>query len=166
MVRQFHAIVAALIVAMGLVAVPAQAQKHTRSNIVTTAANAGSFKTLIAAAKAAGLAGVLSRRRGLTVFAPTDAAFARLGRRTLRSLLRPENRGKLRAILLYHVVGQRVPSRAIPRGRTHVRTLNGRAVSVRNRHGRIRVNNARVINADVRASNGVIHVINRVLIPR
>jgi len=143
---------------------PAPAEAR-RGNIVQTAAGAGQFKTLIKAAKAAGLAGVLSRRRGLTVFAPTDAAFAKLGKRTLRNLLRPRNRHKLRRILLYHVLGKRVPSRAIHPGRTRVRTLARRRVTIRRSRRGIRVNRARVVAADVRASNGVIHVINRVLLP-
>lgn len=156
----FVALVAA-VVALGA-ATPGQARGK---NIVEVAASTGQFNTLIAAAKAAGLAGALSRRHGITVFAPTDAAFAKLGKKTLRSLLKPRNRGKLRKILLYHVLGQRVPARKIPHGRTHVKTLAGRAVAVRKRGHRVRVNHARVIKADVRASNGVIHVINRVLIP-
>lgn len=145
-----------------LAAIAATAQAH--SNIVRTAQKAGSFNTLIAAAKAAGLAGVLANRHGLTVFEPTDAAFAKLPKGTVENLLKPRNRGKLRQILLYHVVGRRLPASKIPHGRTHVWTLAGKAVAVRKRRG-VRVNRAHVVKADVRASNGVIHVINRVLIP-
>ncbi|MEO1719063.1 MAG: fasciclin domain-containing protein, partial [Pseudomonadota bacterium] len=143
----------------------APAQAHHTNNIVKTAAKAGQFKTLIAAAKAAGLAGVLSRKHNLTVFAPTDAAFARLGKKTLRSLLKPRNRHKLRRILLYHVLGQRVPAGKIAPGRSRVKTLAGKRVTLRKSRKGVRVNRARVIAPNVRASNGIIHVINRVLIP-
>ena len=158
-------IVSALLAALIMFAF-APVSADARSNIVRTAQKAGQFKTLIAAAKAAGLAGVLSRKHGLTVFAPTDAAFAKLGKRTLRDLLKPRNRAKLRKILLYHVVGSRIPSRKIRAGRTHVKTLAGQSVRVRRNRKGIRVNRSRVIAADVRARNGIIHAINRVLIPR
>ncbi len=134
-------------------------------SIVGVAQDAGQFNTLIAAAKAAGLAGVLSGPGNYTVFAPTDAAFAKLPKGTVESLLKPQNKHKLRALLKYHVIGKRILAKDIPVGRTHVRTLNGKAVSVR-KHGGVGVNNARVTSADVLASNGVIHVVNRVLIPR
>ena len=162
----FTALVVAAATVAATTAAPSSALAHKTNNVVATAAKAGQFNTLIAAAKAAGLANVLATKRNITVFAPTDAAFARLGKRTLRDLLKPRNRAKLRKILLYHVVGTRVPSSAIPRGRTRVNTLAGQRVSVRRSGHRIRVNRARVIGADVRASNGVIHVINRVLLPR
>jgi uncharacterized surface protein with fasciclin (FAS1) repeats len=134
------------------------------ANIVETAKSAGQFNTLIAAAKAAGLAGPLSSGGPYTVFAPTDAAFAKLPAGTVETLLRPKNRSKLAALLKYHVVAGRIRAKDIAPGRSHVKTLKGQALSVR-KHGGVRVNNARVVAADVRASNGVIHVINRVLIP-
>ncbi|MEO1794333.1 MAG: fasciclin domain-containing protein, partial [Pseudomonadota bacterium] len=86
--------------ALGLAISFAPQSAEARSNIVRTAAKAGQFKTLIAAAKAAGLAGTLASAKGITVFAPTDAAFAKLGKKTIRNLLKPRNRGKLRKILL------------------------------------------------------------------
>jgi uncharacterized surface protein with fasciclin (FAS1) repeats len=134
-------------------------------NVVQEAAKAGNFTTLIAAAKAAGLVATLSNTKGITVFAPTDAAFARLPAGTVESLLKPKNRGKLRAILAYHVVGKRIAAKDVPRRRTHVATLNGKAIGVRRSVFGVRVNGARVIAADVNASNGVIHVIDRVLLP-
>lgn len=134
-------------------------------SIAGVAQDAGQFNTLLTAAKAAGLADVLSSPGHYTVFAPTDAAFAKLPKGTVESLLKPENKGKLRALLKYHVVGKRILAKDIPQGRTHVRTLNGRFVSVR-KHGGVGVNNATVTSADVLASNGVIHVVNRVLLPR
>ena len=160
------AVAALAIAATVLLGAPDADAHKPRKNVVATAAAAGQFNTLLAAAKAAGLADVLATKRNITVFAPTDAAFARLGKNTINDLLKPRNRNKLRQILLYHVVGARVPSRNIPRGRTHVATLAGKPVAVHRSRSRITVNNARVIGADVRASNGVIHVINRVLIPR
>lgn len=142
----------------------ASAVTASAANLVETAKAAGKFNTLIAAAKAAGLAGPLSNGGPFTVFAPTDAAFAKLPAGTVATLLKPQNKGKLAALLKYHVVPGRVLARNIAPGRSHVKTLNGTSLVVR-KHNGVRVNNARVIAADVRASNGVIHVINRVLIP-
>jgi uncharacterized surface protein with fasciclin (FAS1) repeats len=137
---------------------------HARS-IAEVAASTGQFNTLLAAAKAAGLAGALSRPGHYTVFAPTDAAFAKLPAGTVQSLLKPQNKRKLQALLKYHVVGRKIRASQIPFGRTHVGTLNGQSLSVR-KHGGVRVNQSNVVTADVRASNGVIHVIDKVLIPR
>jgi uncharacterized surface protein with fasciclin (FAS1) repeats len=136
------------------------------ANVVETAASTGQFKTLIAAAKAAGLADALATKQGITVFAPTDAAFARLPKGTVASLLQPENKAKLQAILLYHVLPSEVRAGDVPTQRTKVETLDkGEAVPVC-RHGKtVRVDEARVVKADVSADNGVIHVIDRVLIP-
>ncbi|MGF1649249.1 MAG: fasciclin domain-containing protein [Hyphomicrobiaceae bacterium] len=149
-----------------LIALTPQSATAQHKNIVETAAAAGQFKTLIAAAQAAGLAGVLASRRNLTVFAPTDAAFAKLGKAAIADLLKPRNRATLRRILLYHVLGRRILAAQIPAGRTHVRTLAGPAIAVRKSHGRVRINRSNVVATDIRASNGVIHVIDRVLIPR
>lgn len=138
------------------------------ANIVQTAASTGKFNTLIAAAKAAGLAGALSHTKGITVFAPTDAAFAKLPKGTVASLLLPKNKHKLAAILKYHVVPSRISSKQVPHRSTHVKTLKTRGdttLRVRKRFGRVRVDNARVIKADIHASNGIIHVINKVLLP-
>ncbi len=149
----------------GLFLMAASAQA---ANIVETAASTGKFNTLIAAAKAAGLAGALSTGGPITVFAPTDAAFAKLPVGTVESLLLPKNKHKLAAILKYHVVSGRVFAADVPRHPTHVRTLKARgdkSIRVQRRGGRVTVDNARVIAADIRASNGVIHVINRVLLP-
>jgi uncharacterized surface protein with fasciclin (FAS1) repeats len=143
----------------------ASAVSASAANIVEVAQGAGQFNTLLTAAKAAGLAPVLSSKGPYTVFAPTDAAFARLPKGTVASLLKPENKHKLAAILKYHVVAGEIDSGDIKAGRTHVRTVNGRQVSVF-KHGGITVNGARVVSADVKASNGVIHVINRVLLPK
>ena len=138
------------------------------ANIVQTAASTGNFNTLLAAAKAAGLVGALSGHTKLTVFAPTDAAFAKLPAGTVESLLKPENKHQLANILKYHVVAGEVRAGDIPFGVNHVKTLKAhgdtdiRAV----RFGKyVKVDKARVIQADIQTSNGVIHVINRVMLP-
>jgi uncharacterized surface protein with fasciclin (FAS1) repeats len=143
----------------------ASAVSAQAANIVETAKGAGQFNTLLAAATAAGLAPTLSNGGPFTVFAPTDAAFARLPKGTVANLLKPQNKHKLAALLKYHVVSGEIKAGDIKLGRTHVRTLNGRQVSVF-KHGGVSVNGAKVVAADVDASNGVIHVINRVLIPK
>lgn len=134
-------------------------------NIVEVAQGAGQFNTLIAAAKAAGLAGALSAPGAKTVFAPTDAAFAKLPKGTVENLLKPANKAKLRAILSYHVVnGKTLLAKDIPAGATHVRALSGGQLTVK-KHSGVTVNGAKVVKADVKADNGVIHVIDKVLLP-
>jgi uncharacterized surface protein with fasciclin (FAS1) repeats len=138
------------------------------ANIVETAASTGKFNTLLAAAKAAGLVKALSGGGPITVFAPTDAAFANLPEGTVETLLKPENKSKLAAILKYHVVPGRILAKDIPSKATHVKTLKrGGDTTIRAiRSGkRVHIDNARVITADIKASNGVIHVINKVLLP-
>jgi uncharacterized surface protein with fasciclin (FAS1) repeats len=128
---------------------------------------AGQFNTLIAAVKAAGLVDALSGRGPFTVFAPTDAAFKKLPPATLKALLKPENRDKLRAILLYHVVGKAVTSDQVPAKPVQVPTLNPSAsLKVQMGKGFVHVNGIRVVKADIATDNGVIHVINSVLIPK
>jgi uncharacterized surface protein with fasciclin (FAS1) repeats len=139
------------------------------ANIVETAASAGTFKTLIAAAKAAGLAGALADGKNLTVFAPTDEAFAKLPKGTVESLLLPENKAKLAAILSYHVVGRELAAGDFPKGATHIRTIKkggDRSVAVKKSAGGVTVDGANVIKADIRADNGIIHVIDAVLLPK
>lgn len=123
------------------------------------------FSTLVTALKAAGLVGVLNEQGHYTVFAPTNEAFAALPKGTLASLLKSKNRGKLKAILLYHVLGKRVPAGAIPAGTINVATLNGKTIRVDKGYYGVRVNGSHVTTADVMASNGVIHVIDGVLLP-
>ncbi|MEN0041651.1 MAG: fasciclin domain-containing protein [Pseudomonadota bacterium] len=162
----FHNSIKATAAAL-LIAGSASITQVSAANIVQTAASTGQFNTLLAAAKAAGLAGALSSRH-VTVFAPTDAAFAKLPKGTVQDLLKPRNRHKLAAILKYHVIPGRVLAHDVPRRSTLVRTLKSAGdttVKVRRRFGRVRVDNARVVKADIKASNGVIHVINRVLLP-
>jgi uncharacterized surface protein with fasciclin (FAS1) repeats len=137
------------------------------ANVVETAASAGQFNTLLAAAKAAGLADALATKKDITVFAPTDKAFAKLPKGTVESLLKPENKDKLKAILLYHVVPKEVLAAEVPTKATAVPTLDGSETLTVRRHGKtVRVNTARVVKADVKADNGVIHVVDRVLLPK
>jgi uncharacterized surface protein with fasciclin (FAS1) repeats len=139
-------------------------QPTSQGDIVDVATAAGSFQTLLAAATAAGLVDTLKSPGPFTVFAPTNAAFAALPAGTVESLLRPENREQLRAILLYHVVPGRIAAADLAGKTAAPVTAQGAILAVDGRTG-VQVNDARVITADVAASNGVIHVIDRVLMP-
>jgi uncharacterized surface protein with fasciclin (FAS1) repeats len=132
------------------------------ATIVQTAVAAGQFKTLASLLKSAGLVGTLSGKGPYTVFAPTDAAFAKVPAATLAGLSR--DRAKLRAVLLYHVAKGKVTSKQVTMLRS-VKTLNGKSVRIRAAGGSVRVGAARIAKADVMASNGVIHAIDTVLIP-
>src|SRR5687767_13197047 len=136
------------------------------ADIVETAVAAGQFKTLAAALEAAGLIDALTGEGPFTVFAPTDEAFAKLPAGTVESLLKPENKEKLKAILLYHVVPGSVTAKQVMKlnGRT-VKTLEGTSVKVSTKHG-VMLDDARVTKTDIQASNGVIHVIDSVLVPK
>lgn len=134
------------------------------STIVETAKRAGSFRTLLKAAKEAGLVEALEDEGPMTIFAPTDAAFAKLGSSTIENLLLPENRQQLRAILLSHVVAGRVYADQLADG-MRAETFSGNHVTIRMSPNTIRVSGARVVDADIDASNGVIHVIDTVIVP-
>jgi len=131
--------------------------------IVAVAAGAGQFKTLVAAVKAAGLVDTLNGAGPFTVFAPTDEAFAKLPKGTVEDLLKPENKEKLTAILTYHVVAGKVMAADVTTG--SVKTVNGKEVAVKVDGGKVTVGDATVVKTDIPASNGVIHVIDTVLIP-
>lgn len=139
---------------------PAQAQ----ADIVDTAVAAGQFKTLAAALQAAGLVDTLKGPGPFTVFAPTDAAFAALPAGTVESLLKPENREQLTAILTYHVVPGRYPASRVA-GIDSAATVNGGTVDIKADGGTVTVDGAKVTKADITATNGVIHVIDKVLMP-
>ncbi len=140
-------------------------KKAEKVNIVETAAAAGSFNTLLAAATAAGLAETLSTGGPFTVFAPTDAAFAALPAGTVESLLKPENIEQLKAILLYHVVEGEVPAKTAVT-LSEAPTLQGGKIALEVVDGALKLNgNSTVVTTDVLASNGVIHVIDAVLMP-
>ena len=134
-------------------------------NIVETAVSAGQFKTLVAAVQAADLGGALSGPGPFTVFAPTDEAFAELPAGTVDDLLKPENRDKLIAVLKYHVVSGKVMAADIAGKKANVTTLQGGDISVDAMSGGVMINDATVTTADIQASNGVIHVINKVILP-
>ena len=134
-------------------------------SILDIASSAGSFNTLAAALEAADLVDALSGDGPFTVFAPTDEAFAALPEGTLDTLLKPENKDKLRSILLYHVVEGRVyADQAIDAG--EAKTLEGDEVTIKKSYGKVKVDNATVVTPDIEASNGVIHVIDRVILPQ
>ncbi|MHC5061825.1 MAG: fasciclin domain-containing protein [Planctomycetota bacterium] len=142
------------------------AEKHSvwRKDIVDTAVAAGDFNTLVTAIKSAGLAGTLKGKGPFTVFAPTDHAFAKLPGGTLENLLKPANKHKLSSILTYHVVPDRVMASEVV-NLSHVKTVNGQPLRIRTSHGAVMVDNAKVIKTDIDCSNGVIHVIDTVLLP-
>ena len=139
------------------------ASAGAKKDIVETAVEAGRFNTLASLLKKAGLVKTLKGKGPYTVFAPTDAAFAKVPQATLDEL--GQDKAKLRSVLLYHVVGRKLTAAKIVKRRS-VKTLNGQRVRIRVRGETVRVGGARVTTADVGASNGVIHAINKVLIPR
>ena len=157
-----------VVAAVAAVAISASASASTTSrlggdkNIVQTAVGAGQFKTLASLLTKAGLAGTLQGTGPFTVFAPTDAAFAKVPKATLAALAK--NKAKLRAVLLYHVVKGKVTAAQAMKLQS-AKTLNGKPLEIRVQGGRVLIGGATVTKADVMASNGVIHVINKVLIP-
>jgi uncharacterized surface protein with fasciclin (FAS1) repeats len=133
-------------------------------DIVETAMAAGDFDTLTAALASAGLVDTLKGDGPFTVFAPTDAAFEKLPAGTVENLLKPENKDQLTKILTYHVVAGNVPA-SEARKLDSAKTLEGSSFRIRSSHGKLSVDNATVVKADIGARNGVIHVIDTVLIP-
>ena len=140
---------------------PAPAKK---ADIVDTAVSAGSFKTLVAAVKAAGLVETLKGDGPFTVFAPTDEAFAKLPKGTVESLLKPENKAKLVAILTYHVVPGKVMAADVVKLK-EAKTVEGSTVDIKVVDGSVMVDGAKVVKTDIVTSNGVIHVIDAVILP-
>ncbi|MGA1489976.1 MAG: fasciclin domain-containing protein [Planctomycetota bacterium] len=135
-----------------------------KADIVATAIGAGEFTTLVAAVQAAGLVEALQGEGPFTVFAPTDAAFAKLPAGTLQTLLKPENKAMLASILTFHVVPGKIPAEKVA-GVTGATTLNGQRVDVSVTEGTVRIDGADVVKADIHCSNGIIHVIDRVILP-
>jgi uncharacterized surface protein with fasciclin (FAS1) repeats len=135
------------------------------ADIVDTAVAAGSFNTLVTAVKAAGLVDTLKGTGPFTVFAPNDGAFAKLPAGTVENLLKPENKDKLVAILTYHVVPGKVMSKDIAGKKMMVKTVEGGRVAIDATDG-VSVDGAKVLKADIETSNGVIHVIDTVVIPK
>jgi uncharacterized surface protein with fasciclin (FAS1) repeats len=161
--KKLLSILVLAVLAVSFATAAATARPSEEKNIVQTAVAAGQFKTLTKLVKSAGLAGTLAKKGPFTVFAPTDAAFAKVPKKTLNALR--ANKAKLRAVLLYHVVAGKVTSDQVVK-LSSAKTLNGKAVRIKITGGSVFVNTAKVTTPDVMASNGVIHVINRVLIPR
>ncbi|MEL7450893.1 MAG: fasciclin domain-containing protein [Pseudomonadota bacterium] len=135
-----------------------------KKDIVDTAVAAGSFNTLAAALKAAGLVDTLKGDGPFTVFAPTDAAFAKLPEGTVEMLLKPENKDKLIAVLTYHVVPGAVDAAAVTKLNS-AKTVNGKAVNISTDSGSVKINDATVVKADIGTSNGIIHVVDTVILP-
>jgi uncharacterized surface protein with fasciclin (FAS1) repeats len=133
-------------------------------NIVETAVNHGSFKTLVAAVTAAELVETLSGKGPFTVFAPLDDAFAALPAGTVDSLVQPENKAKLQGILTYHVVAGKVLSTDLTDG-MKAKTVNGAEITIHLKDGKVLINDAEVAVADVETDNGIIHAINKVIMP-
>jgi uncharacterized surface protein with fasciclin (FAS1) repeats len=134
------------------------------SNIVEVAVGNEKFTTLVTAVKAAGLVETLSGTGPFTVFAPVNAAFAALPAGTVEGLVKPESKKALTGILTYHVVAGKVHAKDLHDGQK-VKTVNGQELTVHIHEGKVKINNAEVVIADVEASNGVIHAINAVLMP-
>jgi uncharacterized surface protein with fasciclin (FAS1) repeats len=149
---------AAMVVAVG------QAQSGNK-DIIDTAVAAGSFTTLAKALQAADLVDTLKGKGPFTVFAPTDAAFAKLPPATLEDLLRPANKAKLRRILTYHVVPSRVTAADVVK-LTSAKAVSGDTIAIKANGGSVMVDGAQVVKADIDASNGVIHVIDSVILPK
>jgi uncharacterized surface protein with fasciclin (FAS1) repeats len=141
--------------------IAAQAEAPTK-NVVEIAAGNTDFSTLVTAVKAAGLAETLSGKGPFTVFAPTNAAFAKLPAGTVEDLLKPENKAKLAAILTYHVVAGKVMAADVKAGK--VKTVNGAEATIATEGG-VTIGNAKVVKTDIVGTNGVIHVIDTVILP-
>lgn len=158
--KKSFAAIAAIALTFGLTAQADAEQK----DIVDTAVGAGSFKTLAAALQAADLVDTLKGDGPFTVFAPTDEAFAKLPKGTVETLLKPENKGQLVAVLTYHVVAGKVPAAKVVK-LTTAKTVNGQSVDVKVADGKVMVDGANVVATDIECSNGVIHVIDSVILP-
>ena len=147
----------------GLIALSSVSFAEDKKDIVDTAVAAGSFKTLVAAVKAAGLVDTLKGKGPFTVFAPTDEAFAKLPAGTVEELLKPENKKKLTDILTYHVVAGKVMSADVKT--MEAKTVQGSSAAIMVADGKVTIDKANVVKTDIEASNGVIHVIDTVILP-
>jgi uncharacterized surface protein with fasciclin (FAS1) repeats len=156
---------ASLITGMVVLGVTQTASAQGEKDIVESAVAAGSFKTLVSAVQAAGLADTLKGAGPFTVFAPTDEAFAKLPAGTVENLLKPENKAKLQAILTYHVVPGKVTAADVVKINM-AKTVNGQSLAVNTKNGAVMVDNAKVVKTDIPAANGVIHVIDAVILPK
>jgi len=170
MLTRFKNLFVIAIASLALVATAAfagygSAKKYKdQQDIVAIAADNESFSTLVAALKAGGLVETLQGDGPFTVFAPTDEAFAKLPAGTLDMLLKPENKDKLVSILTYHVVPGKVDSSQVV-GLESAKTVEGSEIAIETKEGKVRVDNAMVVTVDINASNGIIHVIDTVIMP-
>jgi uncharacterized surface protein with fasciclin (FAS1) repeats len=144
---------------------PARPAAVADQDIVDTAVSAGSFKTLAKALEAAGLVDTLKGKGPFTVFAPTDEAFAKLPAGTIETLLEPANKAKLRRILTYHVVSGTVKAADVVKLRS-AKAVSGDTITIATQMGGVMVDGAHVVKTDITASNGVIHVIDAVILPK
>jgi uncharacterized surface protein with fasciclin (FAS1) repeats len=151
-------------VAVALLGLTGGSVRAGQKDIVDTAVAAGSFSTLAKALDAAGLVATLKGAGPFTVFAPTDEAFAKLPAGVLDDLLKPENKAKLQAILTYHVVPGKVMASQVT-GLTSAKTVNGKSLRIAVKDGTVMIDDARVVKTDIVTSNGVIHVIDSVVLP-
>jgi uncharacterized surface protein with fasciclin (FAS1) repeats len=156
--------VAAVVLTVVGLAIGGAFARASSQDIVETAVGAGQFKTLAAALTAADLVETLKGPGPFTVFAPTDEAFAKLPAGTVENLLKPENKAKLVAILTYHVVPGALKAEQVTKV-SEAKTVNGAMVKVSTEDGKVMINDATVVKADIEASNGVIHVIDKVILP-
>ena len=151
------------VTAISLTSLHAETKPAKANDIVAVASGAGSFNTFVAAVKAAGLVETLQGAGPFTVFAPTDEAFAKLPKGTVEDLLKPENKEKLVAILTYHVLAGKVMAADVKTMKA--KTVNGQSLDVKVTDSGVTVDNSKVIKTDVAASNGIIHVIDTVVLP-
>jgi uncharacterized surface protein with fasciclin (FAS1) repeats len=165
MFKKFTAILSIAVASLVFVSGCTTNDNGMKKDIVDVAVENGSFNTLVAAVKTAGLVDTLKGHGPFTVFAPTDDAFAKLPEGTVEMLLKPENKDKLVAVLTYHVVAGKVTAADVMK-LDSAATVQGQEVMVSTKDGSVMINNAKVIMADVEASNGVIHVIDTVLLPK
>ena len=156
---------AILIVTLMIVGLASSSHAGGQKDIVDTAVAAGSFKTLAAALTAADLVGTLKGKGPFTVFAPTDEAFAKLPAGTLDDLLKPANKAKLQGILTYHVVSGKVMAADVVKLKS-AKTVNGQSLAIKVKDGGVMVDNAKVTKTDIECTNGVIHVIDTVVLPK
>lgn len=152
-------------ISAGAIALSLSISVAKAADIVDTAIAAGSFKTLVTAVKAAGLVETLKGKGPFTVFAPTDEAFAKLPAGTVENLLKPENKNQLVAILTYHVVSGKVMAKDLAGKKSMAKSVEGGEISIDATDG-VKVDNAKVVTADIEASNGIIHVIDAVIMPK
>ena len=143
-----------------------QAHDGHKKDIVETAIYGGIFKTFISAIKEADLVEILQKKGQFTVFVPTDEAFAKMPKGSFESLLKPENKKRLREILKYHIIKSRVPAKKISSGTAKLKMLNEKRAVLSSKDGKVKINQANILKADIMAKNGIIHIIDEVLLPQ